>query len=333
MGENAQQRDPDRAGGRPTSGEAGAEPDVLLDISEVSVDSIRLAVDGLDAELSLRARLADLLQLDAGVRVHLEGVELDVSGVHAEALLKVRLEKVVAILERALTSIDRNPEILADLSPTRTAPVGEVAQRAATQGAEIAASASRRGRPAREFRARSEPEVGGATDDLGQQVGAIGVDAGEGRRPGAAPGATVGGDEAAGDRGDAPAGGRTGVPGGEPMEATGLASGSGGGGERGEAFRDAERRAAAGQDAERRAAAGQDRERPSGTARAEPATTDSRQRQQEPRPSQEPEAEEFSIGGAASSAAHLAEQAGQTLRQAGRSVWEAIQGGMAKRDG
>ena len=62
-------------------------PDVLLDIPEVSVDSIRLAVDGLDADLSLRARLANLLQLDAGVRVHLKGVELDITGVHAEALL------------------------------------------------------------------------------------------------------------------------------------------------------------------------------------------------------------------------------------------------------
>ncbi|NES14408.1 MULTISPECIES: hypothetical protein [Micromonospora] len=47
------------------------EPDVLLDIPEVAVDQLRLAVDGLDADLSLRARLANLVQLDAGVRVRL----------------------------------------------------------------------------------------------------------------------------------------------------------------------------------------------------------------------------------------------------------------------
>ncbi|MFV2116106.1 hypothetical protein ACFHW0_27730, partial [Micromonospora sp. LOL_025] len=35
-------------------------------------------------------------------------------------------------------------------------------------------------------------------------------------------------------------------------------------------------------------------------------------------------------GGGAPSAAQLAEQAGETLRQAGRSVWEAIQGGVAQ---
>ncbi|MDG4803807.1 hypothetical protein [Micromonospora sp. WMMD980] len=53
---------------RPAAGTAETEPDVLLDVPELSVDEIRLAVDGLDADLSLRARLANLLQLDAGVR-------------------------------------------------------------------------------------------------------------------------------------------------------------------------------------------------------------------------------------------------------------------------
>ncbi|MEK8108702.1 hypothetical protein NKG94_34720 [Micromonospora sp. M12] len=73
MSESAQQRGPDR-------NVDGADPDVLLDIPKVSVDSIRLAVDGLDADLSLRARVANLLQVDAGVRVHLSGGELDVNG-------------------------------------------------------------------------------------------------------------------------------------------------------------------------------------------------------------------------------------------------------------
>ncbi|MGW3810656.1 hypothetical protein [Micromonospora sp. NPDC005113] len=119
MSESAQQREPGRADG-------GGDPDVLLDIPKVSVDSIRLAVDGLDADLSLRARLANLLQLDAGVRVHLQGVELDINGVHAEAQLRVRLEQLVAILGRALDTIDNNPQIIDAISRTAGVAIDDV---------------------------------------------------------------------------------------------------------------------------------------------------------------------------------------------------------------
>ncbi|MFE9693427.1 hypothetical protein [Micromonospora sp. NPDC005806] len=126
-----------------------SEPDVLLDLPEVTVDQIRLAVDGLDADLSLRARLANLVQLDAGVRVHLEGVELDVTGVSAEALLKVRLEKLVQILDRALATIDRNPQVIDALA--RTAATGlEDVNRAARN---------------------PEPPTGGAGPGQGAQAG------------------------------------------------------------------------------------------------------------------------------------------------------------------
>ncbi|MEV1143627.1 hypothetical protein [Micromonospora sp. NPDC049799] len=306
MGDDEQQRGSMRAVGRAVPGEAGAEPDVLLDIPEVSVDSIRLAVDGLDADLSLRARLANLLQIDAGVRVHLEGVELDINGVHAEALLKVRLEKVAGILERALATIDRNPQIIADLSRALAVPVDDV-NRAASQmaatGAEVSAASRRRGRPTETFRAPREPEAGDATEELGQQVGAIGAVADQGRREaGAGPGGA----------GAPPLGmGATGPS----ARGTGLASGSGGGGEQGEAVRARERKATADQDREHPPeAAGPDRPPTGGAGRDD-----------------ERQPEQPSAGGAAPSAAYLAEQASETLRQAGRSVWEAIQGGMAHR--
>lgn len=89
---------------------------MLLDVPNLRVESIRLAVDGLRADLSLKARLANLVQLDAGVRVDLHGVELDITDVRAEALLKVRLAEVSRILDRALTTIERNPQILETLT-------------------------------------------------------------------------------------------------------------------------------------------------------------------------------------------------------------------------
>ncbi|MFF5176837.1 hypothetical protein ACFY2Q_02265 [Micromonospora sp. NPDC000316] len=105
MSESAQQRQPDR------NVDAG-DPDVLLDISRAEVDSLRLAADGLDIDLSLRARLANLIELDAGVRVHLNGAELDVVGAHVEAQLRARLEQVVTLLGRALETIDNNPQVV-----------------------------------------------------------------------------------------------------------------------------------------------------------------------------------------------------------------------------
>lgn len=291
MGENEQQRSPDRADGRATRVEAGVEsgtePDVLLDIPEVSVDSIRLTADGLDADLSLRARLANLLQLDAGLRVHVEGVELDASGVHAQALLKVRLEKVVAILERAMATIDQNPQLIADLSRAVVAPPGEATgtgQRLATDGVHLTATAQ-------------------------QTAGS-----GSGRAGSGGSGAAGGSEAAGGDRG------------GSPARGPGLASGSGGGGERGEAVRTRER-----QEASSRRAAGSREEAPDRSGRSDgvdedkaasggaSGTADAGDRQRSGHPA--------SAGGAA----QFAEQAGETLRQAGRSVWGAVQETMANR--
>jgi hypothetical protein len=88
------------------------EPDVYLTVPDLHVDEIKLDVENLEAHLALQARLANLLELRAGAHVGVEKVQLEIKGVAARALLKVRLENVYAILDRALTSIDRNPQIL-----------------------------------------------------------------------------------------------------------------------------------------------------------------------------------------------------------------------------
>ncbi|MFG3422893.1 hypothetical protein [Micromonospora sp. NPDC048063] len=301
MSENAQQREPNRGAGPSPRQEGATEPDVLLDVPKVSVDSIRLAVDGLDADLSLRARLANLLQLDAGVRVHLQGVELDMTGVHAEAQLKVRLEKLVDILDRALSTIDRNPQIIDALSRTAIAsiddvnratqqiasPGGQVARSATQPGGQVAGSAGQLGVQAAGSAERRGGQVsasgerpGGATDDLGQQVGAIGAVADRSLREPSAPG-----------------------QGGGP--------GAGGGGEQGERAREQAGREAG----------------PSPQARPERGGPE-QVRGEQGGPREQPDE---AGGGGTPSATQLAEQAGETLRQAGRSVWEAIQSGMAQR--
>ena len=97
---------------------AGEEPDVLLDVPQLKVDEIGLEVEGLEAHVSLDAGVGDLVRLAVGADVTLGKVKLDIKGVEAQALLKVRLEKVLAILDRALATVDRHPEILRSLTRT-----------------------------------------------------------------------------------------------------------------------------------------------------------------------------------------------------------------------
>lgn len=366
----ASERGPDPTSERPAHRPEGSpEPDVLLDIPEVTVDEIRLVVDGLDADLSLRARLANLVQLDAGVRVHLEGVELDVTGVSAEAMLKVRLEKLVQILDRALTTIDRNPQVIEALARSAGVSLDDVNRAARTLAGETAA-----------------PVV----DQRGQQVGAVGAVAGQALRSGSAEptsaqpirarppqpptgnaeqtapggagggptpaGATVGGAAVGGPAGGgSPSGGSVGGPsggassggpaggggagkpaqggtGGGESEAGGGAgklagggaggkseAGGGGGGKPGEGGTRGAGGSQTGGGGRPEAGSGGGKPGSGGGGRP-PADAGQGSRAGQPAEGERP----------GPSAAQLAGQAGETLRQAGRSVWEAIQSGMGQ---
>ena len=102
------------------------EPDVLLDVPVLKVEEINLTVEGLRAHVAVLAELADLVKLSVGADVALDKVELEIKGVEAQVLLKVRLEQVRAILEKALDTIGENPEILQSLVRTVDRTLGEV---------------------------------------------------------------------------------------------------------------------------------------------------------------------------------------------------------------
>jgi hypothetical protein len=98
-------------------GEPSAEPDVLLDVPQLLVEEIILEVEDLRAHVSVQAEVLNLLRLSVGADVQLGGVHLDIKGVDAQALLKVRLDKVAEIINRVLATIDRNPEIVDRIAP------------------------------------------------------------------------------------------------------------------------------------------------------------------------------------------------------------------------
>lgn len=106
--------------------QSGDQPDVLLDVPDLSVQQITLEVDNLQLHLALDARLANLLKLTAGADASIDKVKLDIRGVHAQATLIVRLDNVRAIIERTLQTLDNNPQIISGLYSTLDNTVGTV---------------------------------------------------------------------------------------------------------------------------------------------------------------------------------------------------------------
>src|SRR5919107_2155941 len=105
------------------------EPDVIADVPVVKVDEIHFELDDLLARVSLHAEVLDLVKLSVGVHVELGKVELNIKGVEAQALMRARLDHVTAIIDRVLTTLDRNPEVLQSIGRTLE-PVGEGAGKA-----------------------------------------------------------------------------------------------------------------------------------------------------------------------------------------------------------
>ena len=91
---------------------------MLLGVSELEVDRIKLTVKDLRAHVSVLAELASLLNLQVGVDARLDEVELEIEGVRAKVLLKVRLDDVRAILKEALQTVAEHPKILRILTRT-----------------------------------------------------------------------------------------------------------------------------------------------------------------------------------------------------------------------
>lgn len=113
------------------------EPDVLLDVPKLTVDEIGLEVDNLRARIALQARLADLVQLHVGADVEVDRVALEIKGVEAQAQLKARLDNVLAIVERALETVEQHPELLTELARSAadaTGALGEGAEAVASRG-------------------------------------------------------------------------------------------------------------------------------------------------------------------------------------------------------
>lgn len=124
------------------------QPDVILDVPDLTVEQITLEVENLQVHIALDARLANLLKLTAGADASIDKVKLDIKGVHAQATLIVRLDNVRAIIERTLQTLDNNPQLVTQLLSTvdnTVNTVGGVANNTVGTVGSIAGTALRNG--------------------------------------------------------------------------------------------------------------------------------------------------------------------------------------------
>ncbi|HEX2392383.1 MAG TPA: E3 binding domain-containing protein [Solirubrobacterales bacterium] len=156
------------------------EPDVLVDIPVVKVDEIHFELDDLEARISVHAEVLDLVKLSVGVHAELGKVELNIKGVEAQALLRARLDHVTAIIDRVLTTLDRNPDVLKGIAHTLE-PVGKGAGRAVGELGRGAGSAVEDVGEGAEGAVEDVGEgAGGAVKDIGKGAGGAVEDVGGG---------------------------------------------------------------------------------------------------------------------------------------------------------
>jgi pyruvate/2-oxoglutarate dehydrogenase complex dihydrolipoamide acyltransferase (E2) component len=98
----------------------------------LNIDEIDLEVEDLRAHISLRAELASFVKINVGVDLYLDKVKLDIKGLEAQVLLKINLDEVLGTLDRALESINMNPQILnevvQDVNPAAGGADGDASQ-------------------------------------------------------------------------------------------------------------------------------------------------------------------------------------------------------------
>ncbi|MFI9615829.1 hypothetical protein ACIHCM_29820 [Streptomyces sp. NPDC052023] len=184
-----------RAGVAPRGAGADADPDVFLDVPALKVDEIDLDVEDLRARVSLQAEVLDLLKLNVGADVTLGRVHLGISGVEAQAQLRVRLDNVATIINRVLTTLDRNPEILHELARGVGSAVRDVGGGARQAVGELGSGAGRAVEDVGQGAGRAVQDVGrgagqavqdvgqgagGAVQDVGRGAGAAAKDVGQG---------------------------------------------------------------------------------------------------------------------------------------------------------
>ena len=88
------------------------DADVILDVPVLNVEELDLEVEELRAHISARTELVGFLNINVGVDAYVDKVKLRIKGVEAQVQLKVKLERMLGSIDRALQAIEKNPQLL-----------------------------------------------------------------------------------------------------------------------------------------------------------------------------------------------------------------------------
>lgn len=92
------------------------DPDVLIAIPNLGIDHIGVTVEDVRAHVRVKAKVLDLLELEVGADVSIAKVEVNVDNIRVQAMVKIRLDNVVAITGQIMNLLNEHPEILSNLT-------------------------------------------------------------------------------------------------------------------------------------------------------------------------------------------------------------------------
>jgi hypothetical protein len=99
-------------------------PDVVLHVPKAEVDKLSIDVEHLETRLDLDTRVASLVQVNAGVVATIGKLKMEMEKVSAETHLVIRLARVTEVIDRALSAVDKHPELARGAAATaRTEPL------------------------------------------------------------------------------------------------------------------------------------------------------------------------------------------------------------------
>src|SRR5215211_8783008 len=147
----------------------GKIPDVLIDAPVVKLEGLDFELNDLRAKVALFAKVLDLVELTVGIDAYLGRVKLTIDSIEVQALVKVRLDNVTAILDRVLTTIDRNPQIVEEIARGVGSAVEDVGEGAGSAVEDVGEGAGRLvGEGANEAVSAIGSGAGSAVEDVGE---------------------------------------------------------------------------------------------------------------------------------------------------------------------
>jgi len=90
--------------------------DLVVDAPNLELEGVQLEIQNLQAKISLGVHIGNLVNIDLGVDLTGDTLNLELNSLQAEAYVRANLDRIQHIINRTLETIDNNPDVLQSLS-------------------------------------------------------------------------------------------------------------------------------------------------------------------------------------------------------------------------